>query len=198
MNEVLMTLGPFTLTATGAFVTNPHELPDYEDWQSTFEWCYAAREASPFWVGDLAEFGEARYGEKYAQAMASTGYALQTVKNAAYVARAIAPERRRDDVSFSHHAEVAPLPPEEQTAWLQKVVDDDLTRDELRQQIKAEKVGPAKVQLWVIVSAVDAADQTALYNRMVMEGRSAKLKMTTAKGDDDDESPDAAPEAGTE
>lgn len=35
--------------------------------------------AVQWWVGDWLNFGERKYGEKYAQGMDATGYAYQTV-----------------------------------------------------------------------------------------------------------------------
>jgi hypothetical protein len=40
--------------------------------------------------------------------------------NMAYVAGRFAPERRRAELSFSHHAEVAALAPDEQEEWLDR------------------------------------------------------------------------------
>lgn len=53
-------------------------------------------------------------GEKYAQAIDVTGYEYGTLQNFGWVAGRIETSRRRDVLSWSHHAEVAALEPSEQ------------------------------------------------------------------------------------
>lgn len=63
-----------------------------------------------WWIADWLNYGERRYGETYAQAAELTGLRDKTLANIAWVGRKFAPERRRADLSWSHHAEVAGLP----------------------------------------------------------------------------------------
>lgn len=85
-----------------------------------------------WWIGDWLRFGNARYGEKYVQASRITGYDIQTLMNMVYVASSVDPSRRRARLPWSHHAEVAPLPPEEQDYWLDRVEEDRLSVRDLR------------------------------------------------------------------
>jgi hypothetical protein len=74
-----------------------------------------------WWLGDGWAYGEARYGERKAIVEAEDweGPAYQTCREAAVVSSAF-PElfRRRNNLSFSHHKEVAALPPDEADALL--------------------------------------------------------------------------------
>src|SRR5881398_2378127 len=60
-------------------------------------------------LGDWLLFGERRFGERYRSALAATNLDYQTLRNYAWVARSFAPARRREHLSFQHHAEVAAL-----------------------------------------------------------------------------------------
>jgi hypothetical protein len=72
--------------------------------------------ACQWWIGDWLNYGERAYGEKYAQGMAATGYELQTLTNMAWVAARVEISRRREILSWSHHAEVAALESDEQVS----------------------------------------------------------------------------------
>jgi hypothetical protein len=85
-----------------------------------------------WWIGDWLRFGNARYGEKYVRASKITGYDVQTLMNMVYVASSVDPSRRRERLPWSHHAEVAALPPEEQDRWLDRVEEDRLSVRDLR------------------------------------------------------------------
>ena len=62
-----------------------------------------------------------------------TGY--QTLRNLAWVARSFETSRRRDSLSFAHHAEVAALPQAEQELWLNRAERLGWSRNELRRQL---------------------------------------------------------------
>lgn len=168
---VLITRGPCQFTTTGIRWLRK---PTIEELVDLVAWTRLTETAAKFWLGDLLAYGEDEFGETYTQALEMTGYAMQTAKNIVWVARAVASPRRREDLSFEHHAEVAPLTPAKQTEWLAKAADDNLTRDEMRSQIRQE-TQPVKATFWVVVSCTSASDQHALAERLELEGRSVKL-----------------------
>ncbi|KKL48072.1 hypothetical protein LCGC14_2329150 [marine sediment metagenome] len=88
-----------------------------------------------FALGDWLNYGSAKYGEKYAQAIEETPYTYGTLRNYAYVAGKIELSRRNDRLSFAHHSEVAKLDAAQQDAWLDLAVDENLTTRQLRQSI---------------------------------------------------------------
>jgi hypothetical protein len=94
---------------------------------------------SQWWLGDWIGYGIARWGEKYKQAARSTGYDVQTLRNIAYVARHVDVSRRRDNLSWSHHAEVCALEPEEQDRWLDLAADQRMSVSDLRLELRAAR-----------------------------------------------------------
>jgi hypothetical protein len=135
-SELVATHGPFELTRTAAIPTRG---ATFYEWEAAFQWCQKVEKASQFWVGDLLAYGEHKYGEMYAQAMDATSHKYGTLANAAYVARRVDSSRRREHLSFGHHQEVAPLPPQEQTEWLDKAEVQELTIQQLRIHITAPR-----------------------------------------------------------
>ena len=59
---------------------------------------------------DAVQDGERRYGETYAQAVEATGYGVEALKNAKWVAERYEPSTRVDVLCWSHHREAAALP----------------------------------------------------------------------------------------
>jgi hypothetical protein len=109
----------------------------FEEWEQVGVMLGRIGRARRWWIGDWVNHGERAYGEKYTLAIDATGYEYQTVANCAYVAKAIEPSRRREGLSWSHHAEVAALEPSEQEAWLDRAQAEGLTRNGLRKAIRA-------------------------------------------------------------
>jgi hypothetical protein len=64
--------------------------------------------------------GERKYGEKYSQAVEENVGSYGSLRNAVYVSERFDLSRRRDNLSWSHHAEVAALDPHEQNDWLDR------------------------------------------------------------------------------
>jgi hypothetical protein len=90
-------------------------------------------------VGDWLVFGERSYGERYRTALAATDLDYQTLRNYAWVARRFPVSRRRDTVSFQHHAEVASLTDPEQDLWLRRTEVNGWSRNELRRRLSAAR-----------------------------------------------------------
>jgi hypothetical protein len=108
---------------------------------------------SAWWIGDWVRYGSARYGDKYAAASQVTGYDVQSLMNMSYVASRFDASRRRPGLSFSHHAELAGLLPEDQELWLDRAEVGGLSvralRAELRQarQRSAARAAMARARL---------------------------------------------------
>lgn len=94
---------------------------------------------SGWWIGDWVNYGNAKYGEKYTRAARVTGYDAQTLMNMAYVASRFEVSRRRETLSWSHHAEVAALDPAEQDEWLEKAAEERMSVRCLRQAIRTDR-----------------------------------------------------------
>jgi hypothetical protein len=93
--------------------------------------------SSAWWLADWLIYGEAAYGwKRYREAIERTGLDYQTLRNYAWVARRFQPSRRRDGLSFAHHAELARLGPAEQDYWLRKAEQQKWSRNELRRSVR--------------------------------------------------------------
>ncbi|MFF4911039.1 LmbU family transcriptional regulator [Streptomyces sp. NPDC001260] len=94
--------------------------------------------SSAWWLADWLNFGETTYGwRRYREAIERTGLDYQTLRNYAWVGRRYELHRRRDSLSFAHHAEVARLSPPEQDYWLRKAEQQKWSRNELRRTVRA-------------------------------------------------------------
>ncbi|ALE77157.1 LmbU family transcriptional regulator [Pseudonocardia sp. ICBG1122] len=94
--------------------------------------------SSAWWLADWLIFGESTYGwRRYLEAIERTGLDYQTLRNYAWVARRFEHHRRRDALSFAHHAEVTRLSPAEQDYWLRKAETERWSRNELRRALRA-------------------------------------------------------------
>lgn len=109
---------------------------------SLLEWSQSGRRlgiigrGTGWWIGDWVNYGNARFGERYVRAARITGYDVQTLMNMVYVASRFESSRRRQNLSFSHHAELAALDPEEQDYWLERAESERLSVRCLREEVR--------------------------------------------------------------
>ncbi|MBF8297402.1 MAG: hypothetical protein HW395_59 [candidate division NC10 bacterium] len=97
-----------------------------------FQWAIAA------WVLD----GERQWGDRATQAACeATGLAPQTVLNILSVARAFPDSRRREALSFGHHAALTALPPAEQDRLLDLAEKAALSVTALRREAAGARHG---------------------------------------------------------
>lgn len=137
VNRELSVAG-FVLSPTGLVASNGLA---FEQWQQAGAWLRQAEGAIHWWIGDWLNYGERHYGEKYTQALEQTDFEYQTLADDKWVAGTIEFSRRRENLPFSHHREVAPLEPELQEQLLAEAEPEPgsdrprLTRRELRQRV---------------------------------------------------------------
>jgi hypothetical protein len=93
-----------------------------------------------WWIGDWLTYGNHAFGERYVRASRITGYDSQTLMNMAYVASRFDVSRRRGKLSWSHHAEIAAMEPEEQDHWLERAETDRLSVRCMREGIRRERL----------------------------------------------------------
>ena len=132
-----LTLGKFTLTEVGIEV---HGKPTFEEWQGVGDFIQRTHKAAGFWLADWLRYGDEQkdWRERIEAALDVTDLSEKTLINVRSVAR-IEPARRRADVEFSHHLEVAALEPEEQTEWLDKTAENGWSVRELRLELRASR-----------------------------------------------------------
>ncbi|MEV8631145.1 LmbU family transcriptional regulator [Streptosporangium sp. NPDC051023] len=116
----------------------PTELP-YTLWEKAGFRISAVANSSTWCLGDWLVYGQSRYTDRYRKAIDAIGLDYQTLRNYAWVSRRVELSRRRDGLSFQHHAEVAALPPEEQDYWLDQAQQNKWPRNQLRQNLAASR-----------------------------------------------------------
>jgi hypothetical protein len=109
------------------------------EWEEIGAFLKETNQAIQWWIGDWLKFGEIKYGETYAQALAETDYAYSSLRNMKYVATNIELARRKA-LSWNHHLEVAFLSTEEQDRWLDYAEKNKLSLFGLRSAIRLESV----------------------------------------------------------
>lgn len=110
----------------------PHGTPTLQSWAKTWEFVQKAEGATQWWVGDILNYGLETYPEDVSQFLDEKDYG--TKKNYQYVCKSIPASRRREAMSFSMHAEVAPFKEDEQEELLNKAEKLGLTVQELRKE----------------------------------------------------------------
>ena len=112
----------------------------FDEWEQVGQTLRKIDGARLWWFGDWCNHGERKYGEKYTQAIEASDYEKQTLKNAAWISGKIESSRRRDNLSWSIHSEVAGLDLKDQDKWLDRAEEEGLTRSELRSLIRVERL----------------------------------------------------------
>lgn len=111
----------------------------YRDWVSEGRRIGQLWRASPWWIGDWLLFGTNRWGEMYAQAAKITGYDRKSLRNMRYVSSRFALSLRKDNLTWSHHALLTSLQPEEQRRWLERAISERLSVEDLRIELRSSR-----------------------------------------------------------
>lgn len=167
------TLPGITLTPLGATITGPvdanaicHYLDCANQWITSWHWIigdlYVALE-------DELVDGEMRGPRRARKLIEPLDLPEVTVFRCAKVARAVPLERRRFELSWSHHVAVADLPAQAQSAWLGRAVDARWTVAELAVAIDDElHLSDAELEL-ELPAPVPMPPRSRV--RMLLEGR---------------------------
>jgi hypothetical protein len=113
----------------------PRQL-SYDKWLGIGRQLATVQTSSAWCLGDWLIHGEDVYSGRYRDAIEHTSLDYQTLRNYAWVARRFSLSRRRANLSFAHHAEVAGLPEHEQDFWLRKAEELSWSRNRLRQEVR--------------------------------------------------------------
>lgn len=132
---------PHAHVETSAFVTRrglllPKRIA-FDKWVRIGDYLSRALSSSTWCLGDWLVYGEASFNGRYRDAIELTSLDYQTLRNHAWVARRFPMSRRRDTLSFTHHAEVASLSEPEQDFWLRKAEESGWSAKRLRREVKA-------------------------------------------------------------
>jgi hypothetical protein len=110
---------------------------DHPQWIAVGRRLGAISRSNQWWLGDWLRYGAAKWGEKYAEAAKITGYDVRSLANIASLAGCFAISRRRDNLTWSHHAVVAALDPDEQDRWLDMAATERLSVADLRIELRS-------------------------------------------------------------
>jgi hypothetical protein len=114
----------------------PQRLP-FNRWLTIGNFLSTVHTSSAWCLGDWLLYGEETYPGRYRDAIEQTSLDYQTLRNYAWVARHFPISRRRDALSFGHHAEVASRPASEQDFWLRKAEELGWSRNRLRREVRS-------------------------------------------------------------
>lgn len=108
----------------------------FDRWERAGQQLAGIVESSAWCLGDWLVYGKQRYADRYHRAIQVANLDYQTLRNYAWVARRFDINRRRESLSFQHHAEVASLPVAEQDRWLECAEKYGWTRNQLRRHVR--------------------------------------------------------------
>jgi len=154
--------------ATSISLSLPESMT-FEQWEEVgAELANRARKLN-WWIGDWWAAGHHRYGERARLAARGLfGKEFKTLANIASVCRAFEPSRRREGLSWSHHAEAAALSPNAADMLLDLAERDRLSKAQVRAAVITIRGGPP-VRMTNEIAAVSALIRA--YNRLPGEVR---------------------------
>jgi hypothetical protein len=112
----------------------------FDQWSNLMETLSKMDTAFQFALGDALNYGQSRYGERYAQAIECTGKEYQSLANYAWVSKSVPPDVRVAGLSWTHHRLVARLEPHEQSHLLQKAHTEHWTVSALQEVVTGKPV----------------------------------------------------------
>jgi hypothetical protein len=127
-----ISVGPFHFTSVGVRIGGK---PAVDEWKGPLQFALWCQRAGPWWIGDLLNSGEDRFGESFSQ-MCEGVVSAEMLNRYASVARRVPIENRIATLSWSAHAAVARLPHDLQKRLLLEADQRGWTSDELRAQAR--------------------------------------------------------------
>jgi hypothetical protein len=89
--------------------------PTLPEWKQLARFICHAGGAVQWWAGDFLNLTERQLGAQGENLLSDLGWEPKTLWNVKDVAKSIETSRRREEISYSHHAEVA-----DNTRWMRK------------------------------------------------------------------------------
>ena len=127
-----ITVGPFHFTSVGVRIFGK---PELAEWNGPLHFALWCQRAGPWWIGDLLNAGEDRFGETFSQ-MCEGAVSAEMLNRYVSIARRVPLENRRPGLSWSAHAVVARLPHDVQRNLLLQAERLGWTTDELRERAR--------------------------------------------------------------
>jgi hypothetical protein len=111
---------------------------EYDQWLRLMATLQQLTTAFQFAIGDALNYGQKRYGEKYAQAMDATGCAYQSLANWSWVASRVPITNRVAGISWTHHRLVAHVGTEQQKQLLESAKSRGISVTDFEKELKGE------------------------------------------------------------
>lgn len=176
---------PATISAVA---WTPNGNMEYHSWIVEGRRIGAMWRGSPWWIGDWLLYGTSRWGEQYAEAAKITGYDPKSLRNMRYVSSRFELSLRRDNLTWSHHALLAGLDPEEHKFWLDRAAADKMSVEDLRIELRAAQRGHYSSSKDKIATGDASSDMTVVIcpncgDRVPVPGNSPKSRSSSAPMD---------------
>jgi hypothetical protein len=127
-----ISVGPFDFTSIGIRISGK---PEVTEWKGPLQFALWCQRAGPWWIGDLLNAGDDRFGESFSQMCEGT-FSTEMLNRYASVARRVPIENRIPTLSWSAHAAVARLPLDLQKRLLLDADRQGWTSDDLRAEAR--------------------------------------------------------------
>ena len=92
-----------------------------------------------WWTGDFLNYIEDIFPDQWTQLIPDTGWDNKTLMNWKWVCAQVRKNGRYENLSFSHHSEIAKFDPEIQDMWLERAMEGAWTLKRLREEIRGPK-----------------------------------------------------------
>jgi len=133
-------IGPFRFLPSAFKATGK---PPLGEWAGPLQFALWCQRASPWWIGDMLNLGDAHFGEDFSQ-VCEGHVSADMLQRYESVARRVPPENRRESLSWSAHAAVARLPHDRQRVMLDKAEKYGWSSDMLRRKVRESLEGVAQ------------------------------------------------------
>jgi hypothetical protein len=139
MSDELVYIGsiPDAVSVTDVGLQFNHDI-EYDQWLRLMATLQQLSDAFQFAIGDALNYGQKRYGEKYAQAMDATGCAYQSLANWSWVASNVPINNRVAGLSWTHHRVVARVGTEQQKLLLESAKTRRLSVSDFEKELKGD------------------------------------------------------------
>lgn len=137
MTSTELELRDVELTETSLAIPDGWE---FDKWQNYGKRLARVSKSCTWWVGDWWRYGERQHYGNLEAAAATVGVEYQALANAGWVAGKVEFSRRRENLSWSHHAEIAALDAEDQDELLDKAEQLNLSVQALRSAVKQHRL----------------------------------------------------------
>lgn len=165
-------IGAFTLSPVGLISARSVSL---DEWLDVGKALARVGSGVQWWIGDWLNYGEGRpeWGEKYEKAMEMFNMAEQTLKNMKWVSGAIELSRRRDNLSWKHHATVAYCAPKDQCKLLGLALKSNWSVAKLKAEMRERLIEADECDLPAGTYRVLYADPPWKYSDQLIDGYGA-------------------------